>query len=72
MSTVQRNQLSAAGEALIQQELFEANRLPLVLAVGGSSGKKALKCTIFCGITQSKLILKVIYCHSKIIFRFTL
>jgi hypothetical protein len=44
-STVQRNQLGAAGEALMQHEKFEANRLPLVLAVGVSIVKKALKCT---------------------------
>ena len=40
ISIVRRNQLSAAGEALMQRELFEANRLPLVLAVGGSDVKK--------------------------------
>jgi len=45
--TVQRNQLGAAGGALMQHEMFEANRLPLVLAVGVSSVKKALNCTNF-------------------------
>jgi len=53
ISTVQRNQLSAAGEALMQHDLFESNRLPLVLAVGGSNVKKKLKGIIFCGRTQS-------------------
>jgi hypothetical protein len=37
VSTLQRNQLSAAGEALMHREMFEANRMPLVLAVGVSS-----------------------------------
>jgi hypothetical protein len=45
VSTVQRNQLSAAGEALMQHEMFEGNRLPLGLAVGVSNAKKALKGT---------------------------
>jgi hypothetical protein len=43
ISTVQRNQLSAAGGALMQHEMFEANRLPLVLAVGVSSVKKSFE-----------------------------
>jgi len=54
ISAVQRNQLSATAEALMQHEMFEAIRLPLALSVGVSSVKKALKYTIFfCGRTQS-------------------
>jgi hypothetical protein len=53
ISTVKRSQVSTAGEALMQLEMFEANRLLLVFAVCGSSVKNAVYCPAFCGRTQS-------------------
>jgi len=54
ISTVQRNQLSAAGEALMQHEMFEPNRLPLVFACWRFQClKKKLWKILFCGRTRS-------------------
>ena len=47
ISTVQRNQLIATGEALMQHEMVEANTLPVVLAVGDSNVKKKKRDSFF-------------------------